>query len=241
MTALRTTTVVDLPKKSRYEVELAGKNVGFASYHRRPGAIAFTHTQIDPAHNGEGIGTMLARRMLDDARKDGLSVLPYCPFLARFIARNPEYLDLVPAEKRERFGLKTEPKRYHGAAISVTFDRARCLHAAECLRGLPSVFDTSRRPWILPDEASADRVEAVIRKCPSGALHYERPDGPAETPDAPTHLTAREDEPLWVRGDIEIETADGPIHETRAALCHCGKTDNTPFCDGSGPCVEWRR
>jgi uncharacterized Fe-S cluster protein YjdI len=38
-------------------------------------------------------------------------------------------------------------KRYTGREIEVTYDPVRCLHAAECVRGLPSVFDTSRRPW----------------------------------------------------------------------------------------------
>ena len=46
-------------------------------------------------------------------------------------------------------------KRYMGSVIHVTFDGARCIHAAECVRGLPTVFDTKRRPWILPTAAAA--------------------------------------------------------------------------------------
>jgi uncharacterized Fe-S cluster protein YjdI len=52
-------------------------------------------------------------------------------------------------------------KRYRGEAVGVSFDPVRCRHAAECLRGLPAVFDRDRRPWILPDAGDpADVVRA---------------------------------------------------------------------------------
>ncbi len=73
-------------------------------------------------------------------------------------------------------------KRYAGDAIAVTFEAQRCIHAAECVRRLPAVFERNRRPWILPDAAAAAEVAAVIERCPTGALHYERRDsGPAGT------------------------------------------------------------
>jgi uncharacterized Fe-S cluster protein YjdI len=40
----------------------------------------------------------------------------------------------------------TTRKRYRGEAVDVSFDGTRCRHAAECLRGLPAVFDEGRRP-----------------------------------------------------------------------------------------------
>ncbi|EFE78289.1 LOW QUALITY PROTEIN: conserved hypothetical protein, partial [Streptomyces filamentosus NRRL 15998] len=48
-------------------------------------------------------------------------------------------------------------KSYDGEGIVVGFDSHRCLHAAECVRGLPTVFDVDRRPWIQPDNAPARR------------------------------------------------------------------------------------
>lgn len=66
-------------------------------------------------------------------------------------------------------------KRYTGADITVTFDAQVCRHAAECVRGLPAVFDTKARPWIQPDNATADEVAEVVARCPSGALQIERP------------------------------------------------------------------
>ena len=59
---------------------------------------------------------------------------------------------------------------YLGKDIEITYDTERCIHAAECTRGLPVVFDNSRRPWIQPDSASANTIAAVIARCPSGAL-----------------------------------------------------------------------
>ncbi len=51
---------------------------------------------------------------------------------------------------------------YLGKDIEIAYDTERCIHAAECTRGLPAVFDNSRRPWIQPDGASANAIAAVI-------------------------------------------------------------------------------
>ncbi|MGW9348424.1 Uncharacterized Fe-S cluster protein YjdI [Nocardiopsis flavescens] len=66
----------------------------------------------------------------------------------------------------------TAKKAYEGRSITVTFEAGLCRHAAECVHGLPEVFDPARRPWILPDGADADRVAEVVGRCPSGALEY---------------------------------------------------------------------
>jgi uncharacterized Fe-S cluster protein YjdI len=65
-------------------------------------------------------------------------------------------------------------KVYEGVEVDVSFDPEVCEHAAECVRGLPAVFDTTRRPWILPDAAPAGEVVAQVARCPSGALRIER-------------------------------------------------------------------
>ena len=64
-------------------------------------------------------------------------------------------------------------KSYDGKEITVSFDAEVCRHAAECVKGLPAVFDTQRRPWIDPDGASPEEVAAQVRRCPSGALQYQ--------------------------------------------------------------------
>jgi uncharacterized Fe-S cluster protein YjdI len=67
-------------------------------------------------------------------------------------------------------------KSYVGREVTVSFDPPVCEHAGDCVRGLPSVFDTSRRPWILPDAAPAADVIAQVARCPSGALRIESHD-----------------------------------------------------------------
>jgi uncharacterized Fe-S cluster protein YjdI len=71
---------------------------------------------------------------------------------------------------------ESNAKAYVGADVIVTFDAEVCQHAGECVRGLPEVFDTKKRPWIDPDGASADAVRAQVKRCPSGALQFRDPD-----------------------------------------------------------------
>ncbi|MEG9224660.1 (4Fe-4S)-binding protein [Aeromicrobium sp. Sec7.5] len=65
-------------------------------------------------------------------------------------------------------------KTYSGPVVGVSFDGDVCQHAAECVRGMPAVFDVDRRPWIDPGQAdtesSAEALRQVIGRCPSGAL-----------------------------------------------------------------------
>lgn len=65
-------------------------------------------------------------------------------------------------------------KAYIGEHIEISFDGELCKHAAECVKGAPQVFDTKRRPWIVPDAEEADHTAEVIGRCPSGALRYAR-------------------------------------------------------------------
>lgn len=67
-------------------------------------------------------------------------------------------------------------KTYTGTDVDVSFDAEVCKHAAECVRGLPTVFDTKARPWIQPDNAPPADVVEVVGRCPSGALRIERDD-----------------------------------------------------------------
>jgi uncharacterized Fe-S cluster protein YjdI len=132
-------------------------------------------------------------------------------------------------------------RRYRGEAVDVSFDSLRCRHAAECLRGLPAVFDAKRRPWILPDGAQPDDVVRVVARCPTGALRTHPAGATAgEQPTTPTEVTALPGGPVLLRGDLHVTGASGVgERETRAALCSCGSTANAPYCDGSGTCMDW--
>jgi uncharacterized Fe-S cluster protein YjdI/CDGSH-type Zn-finger protein len=125
---------------------------------------------------------------------------------------------------------------YSGEDIEVSYDVKRCIHARECVKGLPDVFDPDKRPWIEPNNADVDELADVIMECPTGALHFERTDdGPEETAPDENAVTVVPDGPLYLHGDIEIMTPDDEtlLADTRVALCRCGMSENKPLCDGT--------
>ena len=79
-------------------------------------------------------------------------------------------------------------------------------------------YDARQRPWIAPDAASAALVAEVIRRCPSGALHYQAPGIPREQLDVPTTIRTVERGPFLLRGDLRIQAANSWVTDTRA---HC--------------------
>jgi len=91
--------VSDNPDEQRYEVFVDGVLGGFAQYRLRPGRIVFTHTEVDDAYEGHGVGGTLIRTALDDARARGLRVTPLCPFVRAYIEDHPDYQDLVEPGK----------------------------------------------------------------------------------------------------------------------------------------------
>jgi len=89
-------TIRDDREASRFEaVDESGVVAGFAAYRRSPDRIVFTHTVVDDAFEGHGVGSTLVREALDAVRGEGLRVVPQCPFVKEFIGRHPEYADLT--------------------------------------------------------------------------------------------------------------------------------------------------
>lgn len=121
-------------------------------------------------------------------------------------------------------------------AITVTWSKRRCIHAAECVRRLPAVFRPGEKPWVQLGGAPAERVAEVVMQCPTGALQFTRHDGgPAESPAATNEVRISPGGPLYLRGDIEVIAPDGSVllRETRVALCRCGASGAKPLCDNS--------
>ena len=126
-------------------------------------------------------------------------------------------------------------RQYDGDGIRVTYDSERCIHAAECVHGLPEVFDPDRKPWIEAGAASAEDLATVIRRCPTGALAYQRLDGGLEERRAPENeLRIVRDGPVYASGSLVLLDAEHAEigRETRVAFCRCGASQNKPFCDG---------
>jgi predicted GNAT family acetyltransferase len=103
------TEVRDNPEKSRYEIYDDGELAGFSDYQLGKDMIAITHTEIDEAFGGKGLGKMLATDMLADVRTRGLALRPFCSYVRKVVERNTgQYLDLVRPEDRARFDLPEE-------------------------------------------------------------------------------------------------------------------------------------
>ena len=99
------TVVTDAPERHRFEIHVDGDLAGFTVYRTQGDRYAFTHTEIDPRFSGGGLGSTLIRAAMDEMRERGISVLPYCRFVRRYISRHSEYLDLVPRTARAEFDL----------------------------------------------------------------------------------------------------------------------------------------
>ncbi len=93
--------VVDVPDRSRFEVLVDGELAGLADYTVADGVITFTHTEVHDGHEGQGLGSQLARTGLDSARDRGLTVIPRCSYIAGWIKKHPDFVDLVSELHRD--------------------------------------------------------------------------------------------------------------------------------------------
>lgn len=87
-------TVTDNRTANRFEARDGDVLAGFADYLRTPELVAFVHTEVDPAFEGRGVGSRLARAGIESVQAEGLRVLAVCPFIAGWLARHPQYAHL---------------------------------------------------------------------------------------------------------------------------------------------------
>ena len=90
--------VLDNAERSRFELAVPG-GVAFSTYRRSAGTVTVIHTEVPEALSGHGVGSELARGLLDMIRSRGEKEIPRCKYVAGFIAKHPEYNDLVAAPK----------------------------------------------------------------------------------------------------------------------------------------------
>lgn len=95
--------VTDAPESDQFVATVDGVRAGYIDYSLAGKRLIFRHTEVLPQHEGDGVGSALARFALDDARERGLDVVPICPFVAGWIMRHREYSDLVIEAMRAQF------------------------------------------------------------------------------------------------------------------------------------------
>jgi predicted GNAT family acetyltransferase len=96
-------TVADVPERSRYELRDGGEVLGWVEYLPAGRSVIIAHTEVLEGGEGRGLGSELVRGVLEDLRARGVTAIPTCPFTAAFIARHPEYADVVDESMRARF------------------------------------------------------------------------------------------------------------------------------------------
>jgi uncharacterized Fe-S cluster protein YjdI len=130
-------------------------------------------------------------------------------------------------------------KEYSNGEVTVIWEPGKCIHSGICVKGLPSVFKPSEKPWIKIDAESTSSIVSQVKQCPSGALSFffgeKKEAEPTQSTEIETQLEVRPNGPLMVYGNIEIKFKDGRVEKKQknTAFCRCGSSQNKPYCDGS--------
>ncbi len=130
---------------------------------------------------------------------------------------------------------------YAGQKITIIDNRSLCAHAGVCTDKLASVFRMKQEPWIDPDAADLEKIIAVIKNCPSGALSYTLKDVYTAEQDSEPGIFIAPNGPYVVSGCPDLqgtEWREGSLKQ-QYTLCRCGASKNKPFCDGSHWSIEF--
>ena len=88
----------DRGDRGRYHLVVDGEDAGELDYRMYDGRRVFVHTGVRDAYEGQGLASKLARRVLDDARAEGLRIIPQCPYVQSYLERHPADRDLIDEE-----------------------------------------------------------------------------------------------------------------------------------------------
>ncbi len=79
---------------NRYELHHGHELIGLIDYRIDGDVVDMHHTEVDPAHGGNGHGNRIVEFALTDAREAGMKVRPTCPFIAKYLHRHEDFWDL---------------------------------------------------------------------------------------------------------------------------------------------------
>lgn len=125
-------------------------------------------------------------------------------------------------------------KKYSNGEVTVVWEPSKCIHAGNCVRGLPEVFNAKAKPWIKIDGADTQSIINQVKDCPSGALSILEVETKT-TSSANTHVELMKNGPMIIDGEIKLTQANGSVilKNKKTAFCRCGASSRKPYCDGS--------
>ena len=126
-------------------------------------------------------------------------------------------------------------KEYSKDDVTVVWQPKKCIHSANCWRGLPKAFNPKEKPWITLDNVSSEEIMEQVMKCPSGALSIKsESENKSESVKTDTEIVIIKNGPLQIKGSLSIKHKDGKEESQKEVyLCRCGQSENKPFCDGA--------
>lgn len=88
--------LIDDLDERRFELYRDGELVGWLSYtHLKPNRYALRHTEVEPNHQHQGVGSAIVRRVLDEIRARQGTITAICPFVVDYLSRTTADADLV--------------------------------------------------------------------------------------------------------------------------------------------------
>lgn len=151
---------------------------------------------------------------------------------------------VTKAELSEFKTNKDSVNEFSNGEITVYWKSELCIHSANCLIGLPGVFNTKKKPWINIHASNSKEIMKVVDTCPSRALTYlkstkfvtSKPRTTAKMKSKFARVQIMKNGPALITGNFIIRDAQKKkvqIENELAAICRCGASKNKPFCDGS--------
>ncbi|HNY03696.1 MAG TPA: (4Fe-4S)-binding protein [Bacteroidales bacterium] len=145
---------------------------------------------------------------------------------------------------------KEAVKEFSNGEITVYWKADLCIHSANCLIGLPEVFNSKKKPWVNVHASNSKEIMKVIDRCPSRALTYlksakfvtSKPRIKAKMKPKFARIHILKNGPALVTGNFILRDSKKKkiqIQNEVAALCRCGASKKKPFCDGSHQTAEF--
>lgn len=162
---------------------------------------------------------------------------------APFCDGSHEKAGFIGAETASKDKYEDRAELLEGSSIDLLDDN-RCAFARFCHRENGDVWELTENSG--NEENRKEAIQAAS-DCPAGRLVAMDKNGEMIEPSYEPSIDIIQDPEkgvsggIFVKGNIQIESADGHIYETRnrVTLCRCGKSSNKPFCDATHVSIKF--